>query len=131
MPTSKQLGYDHPAYQIPVNFSGSSAAGANGVTTKFAAFTAMQIRRVVYAANIAGTSATTPLLYSKSGTSTATRTLSAVSSAATTAVDNVLSTALTLAQGDQFWLAHGTDATISLSVGIEAYLTPGAAISTP
>ena len=131
MPTAKTLAYDHPAYQVPINFAGSSTAGANGITTKFGAFTAMQIRRVVYSSNIVGTSATTPLLYSKSGTSTATRTLSTIGSAATAAYDNVLATALSLAQGDQFWITHGTDATISASFGFEAYLTPGASLANP
>jgi hypothetical protein len=131
MPTAKQLAYDHVAYQVPQVFAGSSTAGANGVTTKFGAFTAMQLRRVAYAPNIASTSSTQPLLYSKSGTSTTTTTLSAVTSAATTAIDYVLATAISLAQGDQFWVAHGTDATVSLSVGIECYVTPGASIACP
>jgi hypothetical protein len=131
MPTAKNLGYDHVAYQTPYAFAGSSTAGANGVTTKFGAFTALQLRRVAYAPNIVSTSASQPLLYTKSGTSTTTTTLSAITSAATTAFDNVLATAISLAQGDQFWLAHGTDATLSLSVGIECYAVPGASLACP
>jgi hypothetical protein len=38
---------------------------------------------------------------------------------------------VSLAQGDQFWVTHGTDATISLSVAVEAYPTPGATIACP
>lgn len=131
MPTTKNLSYDHDAYTGPVNFSGSTTVGANGVSTKFGAFTTMQLRRVVYATNIASTSATQPVMYSKSATTTATTTLSALSSAATAASEYVFSTALELAQGDQFWIAHGTDATVSLSVGIEAYIKPGASVTCP
>lgn len=125
------LNYDHPAYIVPYIYSGSSTAGANGTTTKWAAFTAQKLETVHYATNIASTSSTTPLLYIKSGTTTSTRTLSAVSSAATSANRNELSTAVTLARGDQFWVAHGTDATVSLSVAIETHVIPGSDITVP
>ena len=131
MPTSKTFAYDNPAYLVPIVHSGSTTAGANGVSTKFGAFTAMQVRAVCVAANIASTSATQPLLYTKSGTATATATLTSVSSGVVTAYPNVLATAISLAQGDQFWLAHGTDGTVSLSVAVEAYATPGAALTAP
>lgn len=123
MPTAKSHGYDHPAYVAPTVYSGSTTAGANGVSQKFAAFTAQQIRCIVLGPNVASTSATQPVMYSKSGTATTTTTLSAISSAATAASVNVLATAVSQAQGDQFWIAHGTDATVSLSVAIEAYAT--------
>lgn len=131
MPTAKNLGYDHHAYLTPVIYSGSTAAGANGVTTKFAAFTALQIRSAVFGPNIAGTSATTPLLFVKSGTATTTTTFTALTSAGTAASAQVLSTAVSLAQGDQFWATHGTDATIAVSVALECYPTPGALIACP
>jgi hypothetical protein len=131
MPTAKNLSYDHVAYQSPFAFAGSTTVGANGVSTKFGAFTAMQLRRVAYAPNIASTSATTPLLFTKSGTATTTTTLSAITSAATVAIDNVLATAVSLAQGDQFWVTHGTDATVSISAGIECYAVPGASLACP
>ena len=47
------LRYDHPAYTVPVVFSGSTTAGPNGVTTKFCAFTAMKLKQVVNAPNLA------------------------------------------------------------------------------
>lgn len=131
MPTAKQLAYDHPAYQVPHVFSDSTAAGANNATAKFAAFTAMQIRRVITAPQVASTSASTPLMYKKSGTATTTTTLSAISSAATAAVTNVLATAVSLAAGDQFWIAHGTDATLVASVSLECYADPGASLACP
>ena len=125
---TKNFAYDHPAYQVPYVFSGSTAAGANGVSPKFAAFTDMKLKGTVYAANIASTSATQPVMYTKSGTATATTTLTALTSAATGAVVNDISD-VTLAQGDQFWIAHGTDATVSLSVAIQAEVIPGSSIS--
>jgi hypothetical protein len=125
---TKNFAYDHPTYTIPYVFSGSTAVGANGVSTKFAAFTAMKIKGTVMAPNVASTSASQPVMYTKSGTATATTTLTALTSAATAAIVNDI-TDVTLAQGDQFWIAHGTDATVSLSVAIQAELIPGADIS--
>ena len=125
---TKGFAYDHPAYIVPQVYSGSTAVGASGVTTKFAAFTAMKLKGTVMAPNVASTSASQPLLYTKSGTATATTTLTALTSAATAAIVNDI-TDVTLAQGDQFWVTHGADATVSLSVAIQAELVPGADIS--
>ena len=122
--TVKNKAYDHAAYQVPVVYSSGIAAGANGVSEKFAAFTAQKIKSVTVVPNVAGTSATQPLLYTKSGTATATATLSAITSAAITPKNNALN--ITLAQGDQFWVAHGTDATQATSVAIETYVVAGA-----
>ena len=124
--TTKSQAYDHAAYQVPVIYSGSTTAGANGVSTKWAAFTSQKLKSVSLAPNIVSTSASQPVLYHKSGTTTSTYTLSAITSAATTAYNHALSTAASLTQGDQFWVAHGTDATLSLSVAVETYVTPGA-----
>lgn len=128
---TKNMAYDHPAYTAPYVYSGSTTVGANGVTTKFAAFTAMKIKQVVSAPNLAlvSTSATQPLLYSQSGTTTATATLSAVTSAAYTALTDDLATEVTLAAGDVFWYTHGTDATTSRSVSVECVAIPGAAVA--
>lgn len=131
MPTAKNLAYDHAAYQVPQVFAGSTTAGANGATTRFAAFTAMQIRAAKLVPFTASTSATQPVLLVKSGTATSTTTLSAVTSAAITVQDNVLSTAVSLTAGDQFWVQHGTDATIVAAVGLECYPTPGASLACP
>lgn len=127
---TKNMAYDHPAYTVPYVYSGSTTVGENGVTTKFAAFTAMKIKQVVSAPNLAlvSTSATQPLLYSQSGTATATATLSAVTSAAYTAKTDDISE-VTLAAGDVFWYTHGTDATTSRSVSIECVAIPGAAVA--
>ena len=124
---TKTQAYDHPAYISPHVWSGSTAVGANGVSPKFAAFTALQIKAVCMTPNIASTAAgSQPLLYSMSGTVTATNTLTVLTSGARAVLTNALATAVTLAQGDQFYVTHGTDATGSVSVAFECYLTPGA-----
>ena len=123
------MQYSHPVYIVPVIYSGSSAAGANGVTTKWAAYTAQKIMSVSYAANIASTSSTTPLLYKKSGTTTSTTTMTAVASAATAAVNYAPATPVSLAQGDQFWVAHGTDGTVALSIAVETLVVPGSTVT--
>jgi mRNA-degrading endonuclease toxin of MazEF toxin-antitoxin module len=82
--------------------------------------------------NIASTAAgSQPLMYVKSGTATSTTTLTVLTSAATAVLTNVLATAVTLAAGDYVWVTHGTDATASLSLGIEMYPVPGAALACP
>jgi tetraacyldisaccharide-1-P 4'-kinase len=132
MPTAKQLGYDHDVYQTPIILAGNTTVGANGVSQKFAAFTAMQLRACAVRPNVATTAAgSQPLLYTISGTATATTTLSALTSAAITVQSNVLATAVSLVQGDIVYVTHGTDATASLSFGIECYPTPGAAVACP
>ncbi len=132
MPVAKALGYDHPAYLTPYVFMGQTTVGASGVTPKFAAFTAMQIRAALCVPNDASTAAgSQPLLFIKSGTATTTTTLTALTSAAITPLTNVLATAVSLVQGDQVWLTHGTDATAVMSVGVEMYCTPGAVLAAP
>jgi hypothetical protein len=126
---TQTLEYAHPVHLVPVIYSGATTAGANGVTTKFAAYTSQKVMSLTYSANIASTSATQPLLYSKSGTTTTTSTPTSVGSAVVSAINYAFATPLALAQGDQFWLAHGTDTTVSLSVAVETLLVPGASIT--
>ena len=125
--TVASLRYDHPAYTTPVVYSGSTTAGANGVTTKFAAFTALKLKQIVSGVNLAlpTTGASTPLLYTQSGTTTTTTTLTALTSASYAVVTDDISD-ITLAAGNAFWYTHGADATTSRSVAIEAYVIPGA-----
>ncbi len=126
---SRNMAYDHPAYTVPQVFSSSTTAGANGISQKFAAFTNLQLKAALMTPNIASTSASQPLLYVLSGTTTTTTTLTALTSAARTPLTNQLSTALNLNAGDQFYVTHGTDATTSVSVAFETYLVPGANVT--
>ena len=124
------MSYDHPVYTTPVIYSGLSAVGANGVTTKFAAYTAQKIMSVTYAPVIATTAAgSQPLMYSKTGTTTATSTLTILTSASSAAVNVALATPVTLAQGDQFWFTHGTDATAAVAVAFETRVIPGSNVT--
>jgi hypothetical protein len=129
--TSKSMAYDHPAYTVPYVFSGSTTVGANGVSQKFCAFTAMKLKQVVSAPNLAlvtTAAGSQPLLYSQNGTTTTTTTLTVVTSGAySTITDDI--TDVTLAAGNAFWYTHGTDATTSRSVAIEAVAIPGADLS--
>ena len=122
--TTQTLRLDHPAYTIPYVFSGSTTAGANGVTTRFAAFTDMKIKQVVNAPNLAlvtTAAGSQPFLYSQNGTATTTTTLTVITSGAyTTLTDDIAD--ITLAVGNAFWFAHGTDATTSRSVAIAGAL---------
>lgn len=125
---TQNMRYDHPAYTVPVVYSGSTAAGANGISPRFAAFTAQKIKSVTLGPVVASTAAgSQPLMYSKSGTATTTTTLTVLTSAATAAINNAVS--VTLAQGDQFWVTHGTDATAVLGVAVETYVVPGANVT--
>lgn len=126
---TKSMAYDHPAYQAIVPYSSVTVAGANGVCSKFAAFTAQKIKSVTLGVYVASTAAgSQPLLYTKSGTATATTTLTALTSASTAAINNDVSN-VALAQGDQFWVTHGTDATAVLAVAIETVIVPGATVT--
>ena len=128
--TKKSMSYDHPAYTVPYVFAGQTTVGASGLSPKFAAFTAMQIKSALTTPNVASTAAgSQPLLFVKSGTATTTTTLTALTSAAITPLINDLATPVTLAAGDQFWLTHGTDATAVLSFAIEALTVPGANVT--
>lgn len=127
--TTKNMAYDHPAYVVPYVFSGTTTAGANGVTGKFAAFTAMKVKAVITGPVVAGTSASVPLLFTKSGTTTSTTTLTALTSASTAAIHDDLATEVTLAKGDQFWYTHGTDTTAVNAVAIECVIVPGADVT--
>jgi hypothetical protein len=130
--TSKSMAYDHPAYTVPVVFSGSTAVGANGVTTKFAAYTAMKIKAVHSGpalALVTTAAGSQPLLYSQHGTTTATSTLTVLTSASYTNISDDLGTEITLAAGDAFWYTHGTDATTSRAVAVECVLVPGANVT--
>jgi hypothetical protein len=127
---TKTLAYDHPAYLVPHVFAGNTTVGANGISQKFAAFTAMQIKAVQSSPNIASTAAgSQPLMYTVSGTTTATTTLTVLTSGARTTRNDALSTAVSLVAGDQVYLTHGTDATAVMSFAVECNLTPGAALT--
>jgi hypothetical protein len=125
--------YDHPAYTVPVMAAaGINVAGASAVIgAKMAAYTAMKIKSVIMSPLIATTAAgSTPLLYAVSqGTATATATLTALTSGSVTPVVTCLATAISLAQGDVFWITAGTDATAVVAATFELLPNSGANVS--
>ena len=123
------MRYDHPAYITPVIYSGATTAGASGISTKWAAYTAMRIKSITFGPATAGTSVSTPLLFVKSGTATTTTTCTALTSATTAASNFALATAAALVQGDQFWVTHGTDATMVQAVAVECVVIPGSNVT--
>lgn len=130
--TSKSMAYDHPAYTVPYIYSGNTVAGANGVSPKFCAFTAMKIKQVVQKpvlALITTAAGSQPLLYSQTGSTTSTTTLTVLTSASYAAVVDDLAVEVTLAKGDCFWVTHGTDAQVSNAVVIECVAIPGADVA--
>ena len=127
---TKNMAYDHPAYTVPVIYSASTTVGANGISPRWAAFTAQKIMSVTLGPVVASTAAgSQPLLFSKSGTTTSTTTLTVLTSAATATINNAPTTPVTLAQGDQFWVTHGTDATAVLGVAVETLVIPGSNVT--
>jgi len=72
-----------------------------------------------------------PLLYSQTGNTTSTTTLTVLTSASYAAVVDDLATEVTLAQGDCFWYTHGTDAQVSQAVAIECVVIPGSTSGVP
>ena len=89
---------------------------------KFAAHAAMIVKAVNTCVQTAGTSADHHYFYKVSGTTTSTTTLHSVASAATGAAQTLTSN--TLALGDLFYVAKGTDATLVEGCGIELQLIP-------
>lgn len=126
--TTMAKRYDHPAYQVPVIVTGPITTGAVGLSSKFAAFTAMKLRAITMGPSVATTAAgSTPLVFKLSGTTTTTTTLGTALTSATRAAQNMaLATALSLAQGDLFWVSHGTDATCVYSFAAELVVDAGA-----
>ena len=126
--TIRSMAYDHPEYLVRHVNSGLTAVGASGVTTKYAAFTALKLKSITHTPFIASTAAgSQPLVYVKSGTTTTTTTLTVLTSGAVAAINNEVN--VTLAQGDIYWYTHGTDATTSVAVAIECQTVAGATIS--
>lgn len=122
---TKNMSYDHPAYQavLPVGL-GVNAAGANAVLgARFTAFTTMLVKSITAAIVTAGTSTTHVIrsLVYRGGTSTDT---AAIATMGSSGFVNVVST-LTLTQGDSLSLLLSSDATQVVQGGAELVIVPG------
>jgi hypothetical protein len=115
---TKSMGYDNPTYvAVGQDQMGAITVGANiASATKCVAFTALIIKSILGRILVAGTSAATMNLVQISGTTTTTWTgIGGVGSGVTGFSYNTFATASPpiLAQGDEYYIQNGTDATIT------------------
>lgn len=123
------MAYDHPAYLVPMNFSGSLLVGASSVSQRFVAHAAIQLKSVNYTTITVGTGAATDvktLFLISQGTATTTVALT-TTTAAIYAL-NILNTN-TMAKGDIAYVTKGTDATEVGAMSIEYVIVPGANVT--
>jgi hypothetical protein len=124
---TRNFAYDHPAYLVPVQFSGQIAAGAATVM-RFLAHADLLAKKARAKSVVAGTSANeTVILYKVSGTATTalgTMTLGSSASVNYSASVDLADAAITA--GDEIRFLSGTDATHVVAVSLEAVVTPGA-----
>lgn len=123
------MSYDHPAYEVPGNFSGSILAGSGAVGQRFVAHANLQLKAITYTTVTVGTGAATDaktLFIIRQGTSTETTALFTTTAAiySTYAVNTN-----TLARGDVVYLGKGTDATEVGAFAIEYRIVPGANVT--
>ena len=155
--TTKSMAYDHPAYLVRQAYCPpAQVAGASKSFDKFVAFTAAIVYSIAATAVTAGTSTYTAwngtatvtttgtgdtlTAFKLSGTSTSTYGPYAIDAAVggvnrvqistnTGAGSATADGGLTLAAGDRFWVARGTDATAVQLPVIEWAVAPNAVVS--
>jgi hypothetical protein len=125
---TKSMGYDNPTYVAVGEDQGGAIAAGSGTSqvTKFVAFTALILKSATCRISAAGTSADTMSLVQISGTTTTTTALGTTGSGATGFVNYLIpSTAANMAQGDEYYIQKGTDATLAYAaVSVERTVTP-------
>ena len=136
-PVTTTLKYDAVVYQNRDALPIAIAAGSGALSQKFCAYTAKLLKSVTLKPVVTGTSGTgdTVALYQISGT--ATTTYSAVGSfgSAATAFQTIALGAtnsppgIAVAAGDTFYIAKGTDATITYVGEFETMVQVGAAVT--
>jgi hypothetical protein len=129
--TVKSQVYDHPAYQAVLPLPSGNLTGNNGVGTKYAAFTAMQIKSITIAATVLTTTADVINLVRITGTggtntTTTTNIYGTMGSGAYFGnfTPAAASSQISLNQGDQFWVQKGADATGTYVGMIESVIVP-------
>ena len=128
---AKNMAYDHPAYLAVIPQTAGTITGAAGLSTKFAAFTAMQVKSITLAALVLSTGADIVSIVKVSGTlgtntTTTTQVYGTHGSAAY--LSNLTPAApasqMTLQQGDTWWVQKGADATSTFAATVELAITP-------
>jgi hypothetical protein len=126
---TKNMGYDHPAYLAVLPLATGQMTGSGGVSTKYAAFTAMSIKSLTVSAALGTSTATSAdalYIVKISGTATTTATYGTIGSgvAFINVAPAVATNQMSLVQGDVFWAQKGTDASGTYAGAIEAVITP-------
>lgn len=124
---NRNFAYDHPAYRVPVFYSGDIKAGAATVQ-RFLAHADMIAKIARAKSVVAGTSANeTVIVHKVSGTTTtALGTMTLGSSGSVNYSASVALSDAAITQGDEIRFTSGTDATHVVAVCLEAVVTPGA-----
>ena len=126
---TRNMAYDHPAYTVPGNFSGSLLAGASAIGQRFVAHANMTLKAVNFTTVTVGTGAATDaktLFVISQGTSTTTTALFTTTAAIYSTSALVTNS---MAKGDVAYLTKGTDATEVGAFSIEFLVTPGASLT--
>lgn len=122
----RSFAYDHPAYQVPGNFSGSLLAGASALSQRFVAHANLTLKAANFTTVTIGTGAATDaktLFIISQGTSTTTTALF-TTTAAIYATSRLVTNSM--AKGDVAYVSKGTDATEVGAISLEYLITPGA-----
>ncbi len=122
----RSFAYDHPAYTVPGNFSGSLLAGASAISQRFVAHANMTLKAVHFTTVTVGTGGATDaktLFVISQGTSTTTTALFTSTAAIYTTRALVTNS---MARGDVAYVTKGTDATEVGAIALEWLVTPGA-----
>lgn len=133
--TTKDMAYDHPAYLAVLGIPTAQMNGSAGTSTKFAAFTTMQIKSVTVAATTRGTSAdviNVVKVTGSGGTNTTTTTTAYGTMGSGAYYGNygpAPASQVSLVQGDTWWVQKGTDATATYGGMVEAVLSPLAQVT--
>lgn len=127
---TRNFAYDHPAYLVPITFSGVTTAGASAVAVRFGAFTNLIAKAATFHIVIAGTATAHNWVISKvSGTTTTAISTYAASTNAGATTTNVLLSNTALAQGDQLVTKSGADTVGVASVTYELLVAPGSSLT--
>ncbi len=122
----RSFAYDHPAYTVPGQFSGSLLAGASAIGQRFVAHANLTLKAVNFTTVTVGTGAATDaktLFVISQGTATTTTALF-TTTAAIYATSRLVTNSM--AKGDVAYLTKGTDATEVGAFSLEYLITPGA-----
>lgn len=127
---TRNFAYDHPAYLVPIVFSGVTTSGASAVSVRYGAFTNLVAKAATFHIVIAGTATAHNWVISKiSGTTTTAISTYAASTNAAATTTNVLLNNTALAQGDQLVTKSGADTVGVASVTYELLVAPGSSLT--